>query len=200
MPIENEIINPLIKAITVLALVITILFYIGLFDGAPVKFLFYLLFPGLKKKKEIGQKLEREKEDRLNLEREKQNILDNLQSRIREQFSVGLDMIKETTTQDEIVRVVNLVAHQVSVACVNQDKFARGEKVEPYKEPGASSYVEGDYSWNERTHKLKRYWSEIRKLAIQALPELEKRMPHFSEFEPLKSYNEEYLKQKSVTK
>jgi hypothetical protein len=162
-----------------------------------------LSFLALKKRRERKNEEYKKSEEYYKKKREEDNknsTFHYLKMEIKSVFSVDLELIKEMGTQDEIVRTVNLYAYKVAEACVNQDKFARGEKVKPYTEPSDTYSVNPDYSWNERTHKLKKYWSEIRKLAIQALPELEKRIPHFSEFEPLKSYNEEHLRQKSAAK
>ena len=103
-------------------------------------------------------------------------------------FSVDPDKIHESATQDEIVRLVNLLACRTSLACMNQDKEVREEAV--YGKRKA-------LSWDEESKVLKIEWAEARKLALRISPELAGRMPHFSEFEPIKSYREEHLKEKA---
>ena len=109
--------------------------------------------------------------------------LDGLRGMTELIFAVKLEDIHESTTQDEIVRIVNLLAIETSMACVNQDKYVRG---------GCGR------DWSGSANLLKIKWSEARKFALKIAPELADRLPHFSEFEPLKSYNAEHLLKKKT--
>lgn len=111
-------------------------------------------------------------------------ILYYLRNKVNLVFGIELDTIHESGTQDEVVRLVNLLAIETSVICVHQDKGKRKGNLH--------AAVDGD------VYSAKRKWSEARNLALQICPELEERLPHFSEFEPLKSYNAEHLLQKKV--
>ena len=113
-------------------------------------------------------------------------ILDNLKLSIRVAFEIDLDAIHESGTQDEIVRIVNLLAYETSSACVIEDRKHRGEHGVGYS--------------NTPVSKLKREWSKARNLALKICPELKDRLPHFSEFEPLKSYRETHLLEKKEKK
>ena len=53
-------------------------------------------------------------------------------------------------------------------------------------------------SWDEVSKQMKIAWASLRNLALEAVPELKDRLPHFSEFEPLKSYNADYLLKKKA--
>lgn len=147
----------------------------------------------------LMNKLRREKKEIVKYEcvlrerNEQMRVLHNFGVEIYNIFGVELGMVNESSTQDEIVRIVNLIAHQTALACVNQDKDGRGEQVESY--PHHSVGIPG---WENAAKALKRKWSNARNLALQAAPELKDRLPHFSEFEPLKSYNAEHLLQKKA--
>jgi hypothetical protein len=176
--------------LVILGLVIfALLFFTALTNGELAIWLWYLVFPGLKRKKEKEEEKKRQEDNRRAQEEKQRGILYRLGIEVKRVFSVEPDTIHENTTQNEIVRVVNLLAYQTAVACVNQDKVARGEKkVEPYHNPDAEA------------SKLKIEWANIRKLALAICPELASRLPHFSEFEPLKSYREEHLQEKANKK
>lgn len=117
----------------------------------------------------------------------KQEILDCLQDEAHEAFGIELDTVHESATQDEIVRMMNLLAIKTATECVNYDKQVRGVL---------------DCSWNYKggSARLKHEWSETRKLALRICPELASRLPHFSEFEPLKSYREKHIQEKARKK
>ncbi len=121
------------------------------------------------------EKKEREREKK---ESTRQELLRLLEERVHNAFSFELDTIHESDTQDEIVRVVNLLARRTAEACFNQETTT----------DSCSDYEVGC---------LKRRWSDTRKLALQIAPQLADRMPHFSDFEPLKSYREEHLQEKA---
>jgi len=124
----------------------------------------------------------------------------DLKEEVWETFSVDIDKADESVTRDEIIRNVNLVAQQVSYACVNQIKVNNGEKIEPYitfDDDDTNMVLERKIPWNKRVGDLKKTWYEVRQLALQVIPNFGDKMPHFSEFEPLKSYNEKYLLQKT---
>jgi hypothetical protein len=126
-----------------------------------------------------------EEEEKKEAERHhKEAILHDLDSKIQGVFHVELDTVHETTTQDEIVRIVNLLACQTAMACVKQEKYIR--------QGGDSD------KYDHLPDGLKMEWLEARKLALQIVPDLADRLPHFSEFEPLKSYNAEHLLKKKA--
>lgn len=145
-----------------------------------------------REEEELNQKRSRQVQ-----EDEKRGILYRLGLEVEKAFSVDLKVIQEDTTQDEVVRIVNLLAYQVAVACVNQERVTRGEKVEPYHDP-KDIHCCNHISWGEATARLKIEWAKSRNLAIQICPRLTERLPHFSEFEPLKSYHEERFLQKKA--
>ena len=89
---------------------------------------------------------------------------------------------------DEIVRLVNLEAIKTAQACVKQDKSNR------------ENFEHLTRFFDHDVNDLKRSWAEMRNNALKLCPNLKDRLPHFSEFEPLKSYNEEHLIQKKVNK
>lgn len=135
---------------------------------------------------------EEDKEDRLREAKEvREEIFGNLRFEVWQKFAVELDTIHGAYSQSEIVRIVNLLAYRTAVACMNQDKEGRGLKIpRPWNEsPNGHTW---QVSWDTEARNLKREWSESRKLAFQIIPELKDQMPHFSEFEPLKSYNAEH--------
>jgi len=73
------------------------------------------------------------------------------------------------------------------MACVKRDKFIR--------RPNKESFGVQEYAIKE-----KREWTELRNFALEIAPRLADRLPHFSEFEPLKSHKaEELLQKKSNT-
>jgi hypothetical protein len=138
-----------------------------------------------------------------------QNDLYHLRRIVDNLFRFDLDEVKESVNQDEIVRLVNLMAVQTAMACVKQDKACRGGKEEPFyscannaceelcwanieRDPRIISWHQGA-SWFNVVESRKGTWANVRKIALQIAPELKDRLPHFSEFEPLKSYNEEHL-------
>lgn len=150
-------------------------------------------------RKELEKRNEkREKEHKLQQEKhENEGIIYRLGVEVLNTFSVDLKTINETNTQDEIIRIVNLLAYRVAVACVNSDKSARGEKVELYVDPDENEHFSGR-PWSVIVTMLKVRWLNRKNLALQICPELKDRLPHFSEFEPLKSYNTEHLLQKKA--
>ena len=156
---------------------------------------YYYKLPRRKKEEEEFWRKNKEEAARKN----KEEILNRLNEDAFETFCVELDTINEKGAQDEIVRIVNLLAHETSEACMNQDKFGRREKVRPYLNPGNDDTLFPDYiPWSTVADRLKISWSKTRNLALQIAPELADRMPHFSQVEPLKSYNEEHLLQKKT--
>jgi len=116
--------------------------------------------------------------------RKEQETREHLVRTLRSAFGVELDTIHEQETQDEIIRIMNLLAYRAAAACVNQDKAIRGEEdlSREYQDVG----------------EIKLRWAEARKFILQIAPELTKLMPHFSEFEPLKSYRADHIRQKKA--
>lgn len=167
----------------------------------PIKYLIHKL-PYFKKKDEEKNNLIEKQLDQIkqNEKREKEKIiLRNLEIKVWNNFGVNLDEVSESETQNEIVRNVNLIAKQTSFACVNQIKVNMGEKIEPYitfSDDDKNMIFEIRMPWNKRVDFLKKTWFNTRQLALQIIPNAKDKMPHFSEFEPLKSYNAEHLLQK----
>ena len=119
-------------------------------------------------------------------EETKKRVLYHLGIRVDLAFGVDLGTINESGTQDEIVRIINLLAYETASVCVKEDTDRRNNSFHISRTNDASL--------------KKREWSEKRNLALQILPELKDRLPHFSEFEPLKSYREEHLREKERRK
>lgn len=129
-------------------------------------------------------------------EEEKREVLRSLTRNVNFFLGIDLDTVHEIFSQDEIVRVVNLCAYQLAVSCVNQDIVARGGKAINLQLN--SDALSGTGSrWEDKVYHLKEEWSHKRNLALQIAPELKDRLPHFSEFEPLKSYRAEHLRKKA---
>ncbi len=124
---------------------------------------------------------QKEEEER---KRNEKTIFWRLSSEVSNTFHVWLGNVHEDHVLDEIVRQMSLLAEQTAEACVKQSKTSRG---------GIEVYNAGQV-----VYQLKTKWSKARELALLIAPELEERLPHFSEFEPLKSYNAEHLLQKKA--
>lgn len=94
---------------------------------------------------------------------------------------------EETKVKDEMVRIINLLAQKIASLCTVQNK----------------ANIEGKYetsSIDSSVEREKTLWSFERGRVLEIWPELKDRMPHFSEFEPLKSYKEEHLLKKEARK
>lgn len=130
-----------------------------------------------------------------NAQREKENEEQFAQRRrrrtARDEFDVDVDPPYENQAYDEIVRIVNILAQLTANACVAQDKFVRSEKIDE---------IHPSTSWDDEVSNRKWKWSNKRNSALRICPELASRLPHFSEFEPLKSYREEHLQEKANKK
>lgn len=148
-----------------------------------------------------GQKeREKEREARVVQCEAEQAALQSLHGKVRiNHVDVELETIHESYTQDEIIREVNLLAYQTAMACVNQDKAGRGKKTDLCWHESANGHT-WTVSWDTEAREKKASWSEARKLALQICPELAERLPHFSKFEPLKSYREEHIQKKARKK
>jgi hypothetical protein len=192
--LESEVLKQFLTELLIILSALVFIFYCILLEFNPIKWFFYLIFP--KKKREKKQKEEQEKKDweeknkNRAVEVEKQRIFNDLKYKVLEYFSVELEKIDQTGTQDEIVRVVNLLATEIAIACVNSDKAARGETVKPYYDPSKDKHFQDFIPWAEVVMKKKILWAKSRNVAILAMHELESRMPHFSEYEPLKTYRQ----------
>lgn len=168
----------------------------------------------LKERKEEKERPERERRQKEEEAKRQRYLLELFFDEI---FGVSLSRANESAIQDEVVRIVNLCAYQTAVACVNQDKAGRGEDSTPYfvgyefgqrHEYSYSSDTYTDkywlchesfclnFSWDKLVSSRKSTWAALRDTALYGIPELKDRLPHFSEFEPLKSYNEEHLLRK----
>ena len=126
------------------------------------------------------EKKEEEEASRRASREAQESILRNLSISLGLEFGVELETIHESNTQDEIVRIVNLRAIETANSCVHEDKKSRR----------GSSADSSRYEKNA--------WYQARSLALQICPELKNRLPHFSEFEPLKSYNAKNLLRKKA--
>lgn len=172
------------KVMDVLYMVIGIL---CLFMGG----LFYSVFiaePKRRKKEEQKKQEEQERENRRDEEQEKEYERKEIEVHIPNTFSVKLGNTLEDKNKayDEIVRLVNLEAVRTAKVCVKQDKKNRGD------DGGYDEHFDSDVA------DLKLSWAKMRNNALKLNPKLRDRMPHFSEFEPLKSYNEEHLLKKKA--
>ncbi|MEI6580598.1 MAG: hypothetical protein WCO07_00290 [bacterium] len=156
------------------------------------KILDYFFPERIKKREELYKK-----EQALYEQQKKEQNLKNLSCEVSNILGVELFKINEIETQDEIVRIVNLSAYKTANACVNQEKENRGEKVEKYIYPSDNGTLfPVYYSWDSMVPIFKTEWAQKRNLALKIMPELADRMPHFSQVEPLKTYNENYLQKK----
>ena len=148
-----------------------------------------LIFPTVAiLRKNYKERIEQNREAK---EKQEEQILQQLMKEIANTFHFDLSGVREILediheiyVQDEIVRFISLLACEVAEACVNQDKANRGETQ--------------FYHLGQETSRLKAKWSKARMLALLIAPELANRLPHFSEFEPLKSYMEEHILQKKA--
>lgn len=140
----------------------------------------------LREEAEEQRHVEEEKE-----EREQQYKLNEARSQARYEFGVDVKPPYKSQAYDEIVRIVNLLAQLTAKACVAQDKFVRSEKIDE---------IDHNTTWDDEVNSRKRKWSQKRNLALRVCPELASRLPHFSEFEPLKSYREDHLREKADKK
>ena len=135
---------------------------------------------------------EREEQKRLALQKkedeEKEKQAQILPDSVWYSFHVKLDSINEPEIQDEIVRIVNLAAVKVAIVAMNQDKKSRGIEIDDRYEWATETYPyvkwdRGDFG------KYNSEWTDLRGLCLKILPALKDRVPHFSQFEPLKSYS-----------
>ncbi len=131
-----------------------------------------------------GEKSSKKRDEKEKKERQHAGILSQLAYRAETLFGVEFDTIQEDDTQDEVVRIVNLLAFETATACVDEDKSRRN----------GSKFGRGEVK-DVTDRKIE--WSKARNFALLIAPELKDRLPHFSELEPLKSYNAEHLRQKA---
>jgi flagellar biosynthesis/type III secretory pathway M-ring protein FliF/YscJ len=166
------------------------LFLLGVLFLLILLFLLWHLFfklPRDKRREKDMRKLEQEEEEKeikeFNQKRPKEIAWEKFG------LNLGSTLIDKNVTYDEIIRQVNYLALQTARSCVKQDKANRrkGEKE-----------IDKLYDINNEVVSYKVKWSTMRKYALVVSPELGDRMPHFSEFEPLKSYNEEHLLKKKI--
>jgi hypothetical protein len=136
-------------------------------------------FPGAKRRR-LQQE---QKEEDEYVQREKDSAEHWIRRNLSDWFGMTPDDVHNTASQEEIVRIVNLEASRVSQLCHNQTQMLLGGR-------GLNGGDDAEVS------QAKGRWAEKRNLTIELVPELAGRMPHFSEFEPLKSYHEERIAQK----
>lgn len=134
--------------------------------------IFYLILSFLSLSREYEKK---------ETESENKRVHERLRNWVFVVLGIDLNTINEDGTKNEIIRVVNSLAKKTSFLCVQEDEYNRKK---------------GSYP-SESVYDNKKKWAEARELAFNIAPELKDRMPHFSEFEPLKSYNAEHLIQKT---
>ena len=152
------------------------------------------LFPSLKRwrEKKWNKEIQEIKDYQKKSDEEHKFI--QFRTSCKDTFGFELETVNESGNQNEVIRIVNLLAFETSKVCVNQDIANRGKKVKKYIHPKDQDSLFHDFvSWDTVVKDKKICWEETRKLALQIAPELKDRMPHFSEFEPLKSYNAEHL-------
>ena len=155
-----------------------------------------------RKDDEEDERLKKEKQEEKEKEQKKtkERILKELKENVWKIFSVDLNHIHVSEVQDEVIRVVNSIAQETSVACVKQIKFQLGEKIGLYVRPDCDPTWFSPISWNQRADVLKKEWFNAKQLALQIIPNIGDKMPHFSQFEPLKSFNAEHILEKQTKK
>ena len=123
----------------------------------------------------------------------------NYRKEVEEIFGMQLSEFEDRENRMMILTIVNSYAFNLATACMFQDMSNRKEKVEtPY------SFFGGDISpkttWDDAVKNYKKVWKKARRLVAQIDQSLLEDMPYFSEFEPLKSYREEYLARLETSK
>jgi len=145
----------------------------------PIPLLFLLLFA-------VGvfHKLYKENRERAEEKWREKEIWERLRKEVIDTFHIWPEDVHERHVQNEIVRIVNLLAFETASACVRENKAIQSNSFHPSQK--------NDVSFK------KREWSQKRNLALQICPKLKDHMIHFSEFEPLKSYREEHARKLSA--
>lgn len=140
-------------------------------------------------KEKTAENLKSLKAEQFELKREDQHIEAEKKEYAMSYFQVelGTTFKSKNYAYDEIVRLVNLQAVNIAKLCVQQDKVNRG-----IFSTSQDSYLD------EELKSCKRNWSSSKNAVLKIEPNLDDRMPHFSEFEPLKSYNAEHLLKKKA--
>lgn len=152
-----------------------------------VGFSFYLIFiVGPNRQKKYAQE-EQEKRNQQKKKFKKKEKKWEMEEYLPGLFGIemGNNLEDKNKAYDEIVRLVNLEAVRTAEACVEQDKINRGVGGEDI-----------DRFYDYDVADLKADWAKMRNNALKLCPDLKDRLPHFSEFEPLKSYNAEHLLKK----
>ncbi|MFA5773202.1 MAG: hypothetical protein WC908_00820 [Candidatus Paceibacterota bacterium] len=157
------------------------------------------LFPSLKRwrEKKWNKEIQEIKDYQKKSDEEHKFI--QLRTSCKDTFGFELETVNESGNQNEVIRIVNLLAYETSEACVKQNMENRGKKVKKYVHPKDQNNLFPDFiSWDTVVQRRKISWAETRELALKIVPELKDQMPHFSEFDPLKSYSAKHLLKKKM--
>ena len=113
---------------------------------------------------------------------EKEYLL-NLNQRLWSTFRVKSlgNLLSEEACQENIILCVNVAAWQAKEACRYQEIQQKGGKVPNPQEVLGERFPEP--SWDTAVALTKKGWSSMQKLALEAMPELACRIPHFSQVE-----------------
>lgn len=149
--------------------------------------LWYLVAIVEPKRQEKESRKEKEKRNRKREKDKKEHERWEMEESLPNFFGVEISDNFEDNSKayDEIVRLVNLEAIRTAISCVKQDKENRGVNKD------VSVFFDYDVADQKGS------WAKMRNNALKLNPNLKDRLPHFSEFDPLKSYNEEHLLKKS---
>ncbi|MEI7688754.1 MAG: hypothetical protein WCI91_01055 [Candidatus Nomurabacteria bacterium] len=159
--------------------IIMLVFFLNYFYFKPKKIIEEI---ALKKSKEEW-KLKNDELNRINIENEKNQF-----ALYKFGVKLGTNLQSNNYAYDEIIRIVNLIAINVSQLCVEQDKINRSD-----------SKIWEKKCIDEQLKEIKTKWAEMRESAVYIKSDLINHLPHFSEYEPLKSYNaENNLRKKSI--
>lgn len=158
---------------------ITILFLLAILLISLFIWVFYYHLP---REKLIEEEWE-EEQRMIKEEEEKAYFLKRKNDTCYDHFGVRLDGSRKDTAYayDEIVRIVNLLAQKLSDDCVAYDKLMR-KTIRLHTQFDEDNFI-------SNFPQLKRNYEETKKLALEINPRLKKRIFHYKELEPFKSYS-----------
>ncbi|MDR3519950.1 MAG: hypothetical protein P4L63_03655 [Candidatus Pacebacteria bacterium] len=120
-----------------------------------------------------------------------------LKAKTRKIFDVELENIDQEPVRKKVIETVNLLGRTAAVNCLMQNRYNRGEDVGTPRSFFGENHP--NISWDESARRAKIAWAKARDIATMILLEHYKKMvppgdpwndmQHFSELEPLKSYN-----------
>jgi len=106
-------------------------------------------------------------------------LLVRLRTQTLRLLGVELRDLYDVHVQNQIIFIVNGLGNRFAVACANQNKENRGEKV-----GSPDEFFGGDFahlsSWKEAVNFTKREWYLSRNLALLLCPEIEGDLRHFN--------------------